>query len=216
MLATEFLNVMGQRSTVAVLRFAAIFVFSLALPANAVLAADSHRPVEQGVFLVADPMLNDPDFRKTVVFVWQHGVHGTQGIVINRPTSTKLSNVLPMVDAFKTLNMTVYVGGPVSRLLPILLFRHRGQPPIGQRVLGDVYISTNFDVLTESPDAPWSDWRFRVYSGYAGWAPGQLASEMTQGAWHVLRGDARYIFNPNPEDIWAKLFSASQAIQVYH
>ena len=42
--------------------------------------------VEKGVFLVASPSLNDPNFRQTVVLVLEHGPEGTLGVILNRAT----------------------------------------------------------------------------------------------------------------------------------
>ena len=201
------------RDAISYVGFMAICVLTSVLHPNVALATHNE-PVQQGVFLVADPTLTDHNFRKTVIYVWAHGDDGTHGIVINRPMRAKLTNVLPMVEAFKKLTMNVYFGGPVTRTLPVLLFQHAGQPPIGQPVSGDVYISTDLDILTKSPELPWLDEGFRVYAGYAGWAPGQLASELAEGAWRVRRGDAQYIFSKHPETVWEKLFHASDAIHV--
>jgi len=38
-----------------------------------------------GSFLVARPALQDPNFRKTVVLLLQHGSGGAFGLVVNRP-----------------------------------------------------------------------------------------------------------------------------------
>ena len=210
----EFLKPERQRAAVTFIGLASMV--GLFMSTYAVFAAATDQSIEQGVFLIANPVLEDPRFQKTVVFVWAHGTDGTHGLVINRPTSAKLSNVLPTVDAFKKLAMTVYFGGPVDRTVPILLFRHAGHPPIGQHVVRDLYITTDLDSLTASPDVPLLEDRFRVYSGYAGWAPGQLAAEMSRGAWRVSRGDTPYIFSEHPGTVWEDLMSASGAMQVWN
>ena len=171
--------------------------------------------IQPGVFLIADPSLNDPNFQQTVVLLWSHGEQGTHGVIINRPTPTPLAQALPQASALKGVNLTLYFGGPVALEQPILLFRRSEELQEGQRVFADVYVSTSFDVLQPLGDSPALEGVLRVYAGHAGWAPGQLASEMAQGAWHVLQGDAHFIFNPDPSDVWSKLFAASQAIQVY-
>ena len=35
-----------------------------------------------------------------------------------------------------------------------------------------------------------ADQQFRLYAGYAGWAPNQLDFERTRGDWHVIKADA--------------------------
>jgi putative transcriptional regulator len=51
--------------------------------------------------------------------------------------------------------------------------------------------------------------RFRVYAGYAGWAPGQLDQEFSRGDWHVLRADQEMIFEKDAVQIWPELIRRS-------
>ena len=183
--------------------------------ADAFPGVEINQSIQPGVFLIADPAMNDPNFRQTVVLLWSHGEHGTHGVIINRPMSTPLSQALPEVSVLEGINLTLYFGGPVFLEQPILLFRHTEELQEGERVFADVYVSMSLDVVQPLRGGRALEEILRVYAGHAGWAPGQLASEMAQGAWHVLRGDAHSIFNPDPSDVWSKLFAASQAIQVY-
>ncbi|MBQ27433.1 MAG: hypothetical protein CMH81_04745 [Nitrospiraceae bacterium] len=171
--------------------------------------------IQPGVFLIADSAMSDPYFRQTVVLLWNHGEHGTHGVIINRPRDISLSQALPQVTALRGVDLMLYFGGPVAMENPIFLFRYPEKLQDGQHVFSDVYVSTSFDVLQPLRDSSALEGVLRVYSGHAGWSPGQLASEMAQGAWHLLQGDANFIFNPDPSDVWSKLFEASQAIQVY-
>ena len=42
----------------------------------------------------------------------------------------------------------------------------------------------------------------KVFLGYAGWGEGQLAEEVTTGAWLVAPADVNLIFQSNPDDVW--------------
>ena len=42
-------------------------------------------PFHGGSFLVARPVLQDPNFRQAVVFLLQHAAEGAIGLVVNRP-----------------------------------------------------------------------------------------------------------------------------------
>jgi putative AlgH/UPF0301 family transcriptional regulator len=44
--------------------------------------------------------------------------------------------------------------------------------------------------------------RFRVFLGYAGWAPGQLAGEITVGAWHIFPTNVDAVFDADPATLW--------------
>jgi len=52
---------------------------------------------------------------------------------------------------------------------------------------------------------PAKEERFRIYAGYAGWAPKQLESELDRGNWHVLKADTETLFDKKASDIWQDL-----------
>jgi putative transcriptional regulator len=49
------------------------------------------------------------------------------------------------------------------------------------------------------------DGRYRVFSGYAGWAGGQLEGEMAAGAWALAPANANALFGTPAEDLWEQL-----------
>ena len=44
---------------------------------------------------------------------------------------------------------------------------------------------------------------FRVFAGYAGWAPGQLESELEEESWLVFGARPSDLFGADPEGLWA-------------
>ena len=42
----------------------------------------------------------------------------------------------------------------------------------------------------------------RVFRGYSGWGPGQLDSELVEGAWMVFAAESGDVFSPDPDDLW--------------
>ena len=42
--------------------------------------------------------------------------------------------------------------------------------------------------------------------GYAGWAPGQLESELAAGAWFVVDPDETLLFDPDTATKWQRAF----------
>jgi putative transcriptional regulator len=57
-----------------------------------------------------------------------------------------------------------------------------------------------------------TDEEIRVYSGYAGWAAGQLEREVRRGDWHLLPADAALIFRRDMTKLWPELFLKSREI----
>ncbi|GAB2780831.1 YqgE/AlgH family protein [Streptomyces daliensis] len=42
----------------------------------------------------------------------------------------------------------------------------------------------------------------RIFAGYAGWGPGQLENELSEGAWYVVESEPGDVSSPSPEGLW--------------
>ena len=158
--------------------------------------------VEKGVFLVASPSLLDPNFRKSVVLIVEHGPEGTLGIILNRPTNVFLSKTLPDLAVFKGTSYRLFTGGPVEPTRLLLLFRLK-EPVAGARPIFDgVYVGDRLGIveriITQAKPAE----TFRAFAGFSRWAPGQLKYEVRQGAWATLPPDSKGIFDDDPATFW--------------
>jgi putative transcriptional regulator len=171
----------------------------------------TEKELAQGRFLVADRRLMDPNFRETVVLLIRYGPEGTVGLVINRPLQIKLSVVFPDVKGLDESKETLYLGGPVEPDGMLLLVRSATPPEDSMPVFGDVYLSSSQKVLQRLIKTPDPGDRFRIYAGYAGWAPKQLEYECDRKDWHVLEADAETLFDRNPSEIWPELIQRVSA-----
>ena len=159
----------------------------------------------QGKFLVADRQLMDPNFRETVVLLIRYGPGGAMGLVINRPVQIKLSTVLPDIKELEQRNDTLHLGGPVGPSQILLLVKSSTPPEASMTVFNDVYLSSSQKVLQRLIKKPLEEERFKIFAGYAGWAPKQLESEFDRGHWHVLNADTETLFDKKPSEIWQEL-----------
>ncbi len=161
----------------------------------------SPRSVEKGVLLVASPSLSDPNFHQTVLFIVEHGRSGTVGLILNRPTNVLVSEVLPDFTVLKRSTHRLFAGGPVERTQLVLLFRLTQLLPDTRQIVDRVYVGTP-RVLERIMTQPKPTETFRAFSGFAGWAPGQLEHEMRDGTWGVLPSTAFDIFDKDPAMLW--------------
>jgi putative transcriptional regulator len=67
-----------------------------------------------GRLLVATPLLVDPNFRRTVVLILDHDEDGSLGVVVNRPTTIDVAQVLEQWAELTTAPGVVFQGGPVA------------------------------------------------------------------------------------------------------
>jgi putative transcriptional regulator len=175
---------------------------SVRLPAPSVPA---ERGLSEGKFLVASRKVKDPRFSETVILLVQYGFHGAVGLIINRPTEVKLSTIWPDIAGLKDRNETLFIGGPMGMKQMMLLIQSGRRPADAHDVFNDVYASTSMTTLRQLTDDPVKGERFKAYTGYSGWAAGQLDREISRGDWHVMDADARTIFEKDPSEVWQEL-----------
>jgi putative transcriptional regulator len=157
-----------------------------AVPALAIGGLDDVRP---GCLLVAMPALTDPTFAGTVVYVLDHSDSGTVGVVLGRPSQVEIRDVLPGWCDLAVDPGVFHVGGPCETDTALCLAAApaavaEGESPL-RRVAGDVYL---VDLDSDPADLQEELTGLRVFAGYAGWSPGQLAGELAEGAWACVPG----------------------------
>lgn len=157
-----------------------------------------------GKFLIAADGMRDPNFVKTVVLLARYGPHGALGVVLNRPTDVRLSQVFTGITG-PVGGQLVYGGGPVQRGEWGMLLRAKKAPANALHVFDDVYLSDDNALLEKYVADKKSRDRFRVYSGYAGWGPGQLDAEIARGGWHVIPAERDIVFSPADDETWREL-----------
>ena len=153
--------------------------------------AQQHEPAN-GVLLVAKPELDDSNFARSVVLVTQARDGQTLGVILNKPTPARHEG------------RPLWFGGPVMIRGVVALFAAEAPPPAAAfHVLKNVYLSMhpqNLAALLVARGA-----RFRLYAGFAAWAPGQLESELGRDAWHVLPADEALLFREDTSGLWQEL-----------
>lgn len=152
-----------------------------------------------GRLLVALPALDDPNFARAVVFVLEHDDDGALGLVLNRPTTTPIDEVLQGWSALAAQPANLYGGGPVEpqAVVGLAVARPRAQPGIG--IIGRIRtVDPTGDPAVLAGEVE----RARIFAGYAGWAPGQLEAELAQDAWLVVDADPDDVVSEHPEELW--------------
>lgn len=167
-------------------------------------------PRPNGLFLIARPELADPNFRRTVVLVTQTEDAQTIGVIINRPTATRLEELMPGDPAAANYRDPVYFGGPVMQRVLIAAFRSPTPPPAPAfHARRGLYLSMHPDNLKALLAVPGA--RYRLYAGFSGWAPRQLEAELARDDWYVLPADADIVFRRDTEGVWEELLGRAMA-----
>ena len=69
----------------------------------------------KGYFLIANPVLPDPNFSRTVVLLCNHNDQGSFGLVVNRSAKLTARELFTRHEFFKDEDSRVFIGGPVSQ-----------------------------------------------------------------------------------------------------
>jgi putative transcriptional regulator len=161
-----------------------------------------------GRYLVASPELNDPNFRKTVIYLVHHDAFGAMGLVINRlmakgPVGSLLKAFGIEGDPGAEALVKMHYGGPVEPESSLILhrndYRNGSTADIGNRLA----VSSSDDVLADLALGQGPDDSLLVL-GYAGWASEQLENEITAGSWFVVDSDESFLFDDDIATKWQR------------
>jgi len=175
-----------------------------------VLAAGAHaQSPPTAVFLVARPGMPDPNFRESVVLVVQSERAEATGVIINRPTNRSLAQLLPS-ERFAAFTDPIFFGGPVAPQGLFALFLSAKYSGPAVPMLPGIYLAVlpdSVDALVSKPPE-----KIRFFSGYSGWAPGQLQAEIERGDWLVVDADAKTIFQKDTSRLWQDMVQRARAV----
>ncbi|MFK4071044.1 YqgE/AlgH family protein [Streptomyces sp. NPDC029674] len=165
-----------------------------------------------GRLLVATPALADPNFDRAVVLLLDHDEEGSLGVVLNRPTPVDVADILEGWGELAGAPGVVFQGGPVSldSALGVAVIpgdetaspgsRAGRRDPVGFRrvhgAIGLVDLEAPPELLAAALGS------LRIFAGYSGWGPGQLETELAEGAWYVVESEPGDVSSPDPERLW--------------
>ena len=161
-----------------------------------------------GQILVAMPTIQDDRFARTVIYMCAHSAEGAMGIVINKPApNVKFHDLLEQLDVIpketgepiRIPPIPVLKGGPVETQRGFVL--HSADFFIKDSTLSidqGICLTATLDILKAMArgEGPMSA---LLALGYAGWAPGQLESEIQANGWLNCAADDGLIFGSTPE-----------------
>jgi putative transcriptional regulator len=162
-----------------------------------------------GQMLIAMPAMADERFSRSVIYICAHSTEGAMGIVVNHPASDiSFSDLLVQLDVIPGDGaeapscadaIKVLKGGPVETGRGFVLhsadfFIENSTLPIDEGIC----LTATLDILKAiaSGNGPKSA---ILALGYAGWAPGQLESEIQSNGWLHCAADPELIFGTDTD-----------------
>ena len=153
----------------------------------------------QGTLLIAPPMMRDPNFWRAVVLLCEHSPEGSFGLILNRPLTLELSEVMKDLEGENMISL----GGPVQQNTLHFLHRHGDLVDEAIPIIDGVHWGGDFEAiktLVQAETATPQDLRF--FLGYAGWSPGQLEEEIGAGGWFLAHAADVLVFPEDPQNLW--------------
>jgi putative transcriptional regulator len=163
------------------------------------------------------PQVLDPFFHKSVVLlIHQDDEEGSFGLIVNRRTAMKVSEILSGLDIpwNGPEGAPAFFGGPVQPQLGSVLFARNGADGRGvsaeasERLAAATEVAPGLavthhvgDLRVLAEDPPES---LRLFLGYAGWGEGQLVEEILRDDWLLAPVTEELLFAPEPDGVWER------------
>ncbi|MDZ7849146.1 MAG: YqgE/AlgH family protein [Owenweeksia sp.] len=158
---------------------------------------------EKGELLVAEPMLGDPNFDRSVILLTEHNENGSLGFVLNKPLDLQFDDI---VLDFPSLASRIYHGGPVQEDNLYFIHNKGSLIPGSQLIKDDLYWGGDLEPMKEMIRCGLlTAENIRFFLGYSGWGMGQLHTELHEKAWLVLENSAIDVFNDSAAEMWRKI-----------
>jgi putative transcriptional regulator len=176
--------------------------------------AAGHRYLD-GQLLIAMPVMGDPRFERSVIYLCAHSAEGAMGIIVNRPAgSIDFPGLLVQLDIIKkddqiklpenAETLKVLKGGPVETGRGFVL--HSSDFFIQDatlRIDDGICLTATVDILKAIAKGAGPKHAILAL-GYAGWAAGQLESEIQDNGWLHCDADPDLIFGGDIEEKYTR------------
>jgi putative transcriptional regulator len=164
-----------------------------------------------GRLLIAMPVMGDPRFERSVIYLCAHSSEGAMGIIVNRPAgSIDFPELLVQLDIIKKVDqiklpehaesMKVLRGGPVETGRGFVL--HSSDFYIEKatlRIDQGICLTATVDILKAI--ASGAGPRHAILAlGYAGWGAGQLENEIQHNGWLHCDADPDLVFGDDVDE----------------
>jgi len=150
--------------------------------------------------LIAEPFMEDPNFKRAVVLLCQHDTDGSFGFILNRKLDLRLGDAVPELEA---LDMKLFAGGPVQPDTLHYIHNYGDSLKDAHKIDDNVYWGGDFEQLKAMANTGMIETeRIRFFLGYSGWDNGQLETETTSDSWILSKPKYDHIFKVQPAQLW--------------
>jgi putative transcriptional regulator len=145
----------------------------------------TRRIPRKGDLLIAEPMLFDQNFNRTVIYMTEHTEEeGSVGFVLNKELDFYLQDLVS--DLGTDTDHKIFYGGPVQTDSIYYVHRLGKIIPNSVPIRDDLYWGGDFDIVNDLIRSHKIEKdKIKFFLGYSGWSPGQLQQELIDKSWVV-------------------------------
>jgi putative transcriptional regulator len=159
----------------------------------------------QGELLVAMPMMQDPRFERSLIYLCAHSPTGAMGLIVNKPiagvTFPDLLEQLGIEGQAEHHSIRIHNGGPVEPGRGFVLHSNDYQRDATLLVGPHFGLTATIDVLKAIAEGQ-GPRHSLLALGYAGWGPGQLDAEIQANGWLLAPADDGLLFDQDDGEKW--------------
>ncbi len=160
-----------------------------------------------GQLLIAMPSMGDERFQRSVIYMCAHSEQGAMGLIVNQIADQvnfrELLQQLQIEVPELRREINVHNGGPVETGRGFVLHTTDYSQESTLMVDDAFGLTATADILKSitSGEGPRES---MLALGYAGWAPGQLDTEIQANGWLHVDSDVELVFDDDLEGKWAR------------
>mgnify|MGYP001393789827 CR=1 FL=1 len=99
--------------------------------------------IKKGTILLADPLIDDPEFFKSVILIVYCDEREVIGITLNKPSKVYLKKI-----PFSKEHFNINFGGPVDQKSLLFIHKLKKLIPGAKKIKNDYYFGGDYDILS--------------------------------------------------------------------
>lgn len=175
--------------------------------------------IETTDLLIAPPNMPDPRFRDSVIMISYFADTGAHGLCVNKPSGHTLDEIISDNNDLNTdavPRLPIYWGGPVNQN-SIWMLHSTDWRCDKTALISPSWALTSSSKMFERLCLGDYPKQFRLFIGYASWAPGQLDHELEgvgpwtkENSWLTAHNlGPEWLFEQDVDTLWASVVTLS-------
>lgn len=160
-----------------------------------------------GQLLVSMPLMADPRFTRSVIYICSHGANGAMGLVLNRLyTEANFKMLMQQLNIKlpeECPDLPVHFGGPVEPGRGFVLHSSDYLREGTTRIDETISLSATVEILQAVAQGQGPE-RAMMALGYTGWGAGQLDAEIKSNTWLTAAADDIILFDRDLDTKWER------------